>query len=1061
MADHDSRRSGNPAPGTEKSAELGLIVGIGASAGGLSAFTAFLKQMPADSGMAFVLVQHLSPDHKSALTELLGRTTTMPVIEAEDGGLVEANNVYVIPPNATLTIEDRRLSVVRPAPPRERRRPIDTFFSSLAEDQGENAVCIILSGTGSDGTIGLKEIKESGGFALAQAEFDHEAMSGMPQSAASTGLVDEVMQVEAMPEKILAYKRHLAAMSGRKDAGGTRQDMAEHLKAIERLLRGKTGHDFSGYKESTVTRRIQRRMQVLQIGDVPEYIARLTKEPDQIGLLFRDLLIGVTKFFRDPDAFAVLEKTVIPKLLENKGAGDQVRIWVAGCATGEEVYSIAFLMREALERSVAQPKVQIFGTDIDDAAVAVARAGRYRKTTGISPERLERWFAEDGEEYCPVKDVREMCVFSTHSVVKDPPFSRLDLVSCRNLLIYMNSDLQDRVLRTFHYALKADGVLFLGPSEGVTRSVKFFTPLDKKHRIFQRKSDAPPGRSEILPPSAVQYAEPRAFVAAATPIQEDRIERIARRVLEKFSPAYVVVNERDEILRFSGSEVGRYLEPAAGIASLNLFGLLKKPLRAVVREAMGAAHASAEPALRDGVILRIDGRPQAVSVIAAQASEGKASAKLYVIAFRPTEMPGVEAKVANGGTNATVEALEHELHTTKVQLQSSIDELEIANEEMRSATEEYQSVNEELQSSNEELETAKEEMQSVNEELQTVNTEMQGKNEMLMRANSDLKNLLDSTEIATIFLDNDLRIKNFTPGMVEIFHLRESDRGRPVTDIVSQLNYADLRLDVRKVLRNLAVTEKEVRVADNGMTFIMRIRPYRTVDNVIDGVVITFMDISRHKKAEDYRALLMGELDHRVKNILAIVSAVITQTLRKSASPTDFATAMEGRISAISRAHSLLTQTGGKDEASLRDLIATELAPYDHRENRPRMAGPDIALTPQAGLTLGMAIHELASNAVKFGSLSAPDGRLSVEWSIVAGTPESVLKLVWSESGGPAVQKPSRTGFGSTLIVRSLTQEFGGKVDRDFAVTGLICTIDIPLAAEVGRLRTKEKEEGQ
>ena len=464
----------------------GLVIGIGASAGGLNAFRAFFENMPADSGMVFVLVQHLSPDHKSMLTDLIGKATAMPVIEAENNMLAAANTVYVIPPDATLTFKDRVLLVSTPAPPRERRRPIDTFFHSLAEDQGENAVCIVLSGTGSDGALGLTKIKELGGLTLAQADFDSTAMSGMPQSATATGFVDEVIPVEHMPARLLEHQRHLNTVASRKDGDGTRLDAAEHLTKISALLRGKLGHDFSQYKEKTLIRRIQRRMQVLQIDDVPAYIAHLRTEPVQLDLLFRELLIGVTQFFRDADAFAALRATVIQRLGENTDVDGEIRIWVPGCATGEEAYSIAVLVKEAMVQRSAAPKIQIFGTDIDDRAIAFARAGRYRKTTGLSPERLKRWFSEDGDQWCPVKEIREMCVFSLHSVVKDPPFSKLDLISCRNVFIYLNTDLQDRVLRTFHYALKPDGVLFLGPSESVTRQAKLFADTDKKHRIFLR-----------------------------------------------------------------------------------------------------------------------------------------------------------------------------------------------------------------------------------------------------------------------------------------------------------------------------------------------------------------------------------------------------------------------------------------------------------------------------------------------------------------------------------------------------------------------------------------------
>lgn len=1168
----------------EKPPESGLIVGIGASAGGLSAFRSFLENMPTDSGMAFVLVQHLAPDHVSALADLLGKATAMRVVDAKDGAAVAANIVYVIPPNATLRIHGRKLVITQPAPPRDQRRPIDTFFSSLAEDQGENAVCIVLSGTGSDGTQGLKTIKEYGGFAMAQAETDHTAMVGMPHSAVSTGLVDEVLPVEIMPKRLMEYKSHLTGVRARKDGDGARRDLSGHLMTISGLLRSKVGHDFSGYKENTMTRRIQRRMQVLQIDEVPAYIARLRDDPAQIDLLFRDLLVGVTQFFRDPAVFEALEKLAIPKMLEGKGDNGLLRIWVPGCATGEEVYSIAILVKEALERCKRSLNVQIFGTDIDEAAITFARAGRYRKTAGVSPERLERWFAEDGEDFCLAKNVREMCVFSTHSVVKDPPFSKLDLISCRNLLIYMNTEFQDRAMRSFHYALKPGGVMLLGPSEGATRFSHAFTTLDKKHRLYQRH-DTEVALPDLSSSAGTRTAAPHPAATANAPLSEDRIDRNARRALEKFSPVFVVANERDEILRFSGSEVGHYLEPSSGTASLSLFALLRKALRPIVRDAVHAVRNTQKTVVHEGVLLRVDGKDRSVTVIAAPLAQHG----LCVIAFRDADIADASPKDGaqpHNAANADFMALEHELHTTKAQLQATIDELETINEEMKSAGEEYQSVNEELQSSNEELETAKEEMQSVNEELQTINAEIANKNTMLSRANSDLKNLLDSTEIATIFLDNDLRIKNFTPGMTEIFHLRDSDRGRPVTEIVSQLNYADLRKDVRNVLRNLSIVEREVRLSDEEMTFIMRIRPYRTVDNVIDGVVITFLDISDHKRVEmavqasesRYRALfdaidegfciiekvktgpgkpsdfryvaanpafakqsgigdvvgktmreafpgeaqewfdiydtvvktgevirfqrrletqnrllelfafpleemnhrqlgvifsdiseqenseryadlLMGELDHRVKNILAIISAVISQTLRRNLSPDAFAAAIEGRVAAVARTHNLMSQAGGTGETLLSDIINTELAPYAYGENKLSVAGPAIALAPKAGLTWALSIHELTTNAVKYGALSAGEGRLTVSWKIVAGEQNDTLNFAWIEEGGPAVQPPTHVGFGTTLIDRGLRLEFDAKVNREFPASGMRCTIDIPLLEEVGLQLSRKKGE--
>jgi len=1170
---------------SDKTRDGGLIVGIGASAGGLNAFRAFFSAMPADSGMAFVLVQHLSPDHHSMLAEILGKVTAMMVVEAEDGMPVDADRVYVIPPDATLALKGRSLQVSRPAPPRESRRPIDTFFCSLAEDQGDNAICIVLAGTGSDGTIGLKMIKENGGLTLAQAEFDHTAMSGMPHSATATGLVDHVLPVEDMPAKLLEYRDYLLSVAGRKDGDGTRNDTAEHLATISALVRLKTGHDFSKYKEKTVTRRIQRRMQVLQADTVPAYIGRLRNDANEVELLFRELLIGVTQFFRDPEAFGALQEAAIVKLVQRNAAADPIRIWVPACSTGEEAYSLAILLREAMERQGADPRVQIFGTDIDDHAVTFARSGRYKKTVGLSAERLGRWFLEDHEDFCLIRQIREMCVFSVHNVIKDPPFSKLDLISCRNLMIYMDGDLQDRVLRTFHYALNRDGTLFLGPSEGVSRNGKLFTALNRKHHIFQRRDadGVMPGLS-----LAATALHPPAHLTGATapPSGIDRIDRNVRRAMAKYSPVYLVIDRHHNILRFSGGEAGRYLEPSAGAASLNLFSNLRRTLRPIVRAAMQTALDTNEPVIHGDVVIDIEEKIHTLRVIVEPISDGTEDG-LCVVAFREESLgaDGRAPAAASEAESAEVRAAEHELRTTRAQLQSTIDELETANEEMKSAAEEYQSVNEELQSSNEELETAKEEMQSINEELQTVNSELNAKNDLLLHLNSDLQNLLDSTQIATIFLDDQLRIKNFTPGMVNIFHLRDSDRGRPITEIVSMLVYDDLRRDGTKVLRELSVVERELRVQDGGPTFIMRIRPYRSVENVIDGVVMTFVDITERKQAdaalqasearfsaivnqatvgvaetdldgrfiltnaryreivgrsaeilqglrmqdithpddlqrntllfdnliregtpfeiecrylrpdgmavwvhnnlsalvdengrparglavtleigerkqaEEQTTLLLGELDHRVKNILAVVSAVVTQTLKTNSSPEGFADAIEGRVAAIARAHSMLTEHDGRAGASLHDLVLTEFEPYRDGHNIS-VEGVDIALKPQPGLSLAMAIHELASNAAKYGALSTPAGRLSVSWT-VGGAARDMLSFRWLETGGPPIAgPPAQRGFGTTLIERTLTHELDATVKQEFLSSGLRCAIDLPLTADIGEVRLSRRHRG-
>ncbi|HEV2506702.1 MAG TPA: chemotaxis protein CheB [Mesorhizobium sp.] len=1163
----------------ETSERPSLIVGIGASAGGLAAFTTFFQNLKPDSGMAFVLVQHLSPDHDSMLTEILSRSALIPVVDAQDGMLVEPDKVYVIPPDATLTIKDSRLLVIKPAPPRSDRRPIDTFFDSLAKDQGRNAVSIVLSGVGSDGALGLGAVKESGGLTIAQAESDHHAMPGMPQSAASTGLVDYVLQIEEIPAKLIEYRDHLALVANRKDGDGTRSDAVEHLATVLSVLRARTGHDFSRYKTKTVTRRVQRRMQVLQADTVPAYIDRLRQDPVEPELLFRELLIGVTEFFRDPDAFGSLS-AAIDAILERDADKQSLRVWVPACSTGEEVYSLAIAIRELLDKRGSSVQVQIFGTDIDDRSIDFARAGRYERIAGVTPARLQRWFYQDEGAYCPNRQVREMCVFSVHNVTKDPPFSKLDLISCRNLLIYMDAELQDRILQMFHYALKPGGLLFLGLSEGVSRHGSLFAAQDKAAHIFRRK-DGDVTVSALTMPAPSPGASTN-ITGEPGRGAGDRIDRAVRLALAKHSPVYFVVDRQNNIVRYSGGEVARYLEPSAGLANLSLLSNLRKSLRLTVRTALHSVVKTGQGQVIDNVSALIEGQQRLLSVIVEPVQEA-GSEGFCVVAFQEIRaaMPQPSQAGDESRQSPATLAAEQELRTVRAQLHAMISDLETTNEEMKSAAEEYQSVNEELQSTNEELQTSKEEMQSINEELQTVNAEMTAKNELLSNLNSDLQNLLESTQIATIFLDEDLRIKSFTPGMTEIFSLRNSDRGRPLTDIVSMLAYEDLQRDVAKVLRDLTVVERELDLYDRGASYTMRVRPYRSVERVIDGVVITFVDVTERKKAErakdeierrftaivnqaavgvaetdrtgrflltnaafqkisgrsaeglrqvrrfdlidtdnaddinaryeqaardsqpieleyslrradgttvwvhdsvsvlsdkeghagsiisvtleiderkraeERAALLLGELDHRVKNILAIVSSIVAQTLKSNLSPEAFTETIAGRITAITRAHSLLTRRGAASVGTLRDLIDTELNPYQDRDIQ--IAGPAIELTPKAGLSIAMAIHELASNAAKYGSLSAPRGRLSISWA-VAQDPVRRLRFAWIESGGPTIPgPPSKRGFGTTLIERSLGFEFEAVVERSFAASGVVCNIDMPFTSEIGELRSAER----
>ena len=1027
----------------------GLVVGVGASAGGLAAFKSFLANTPADTGMTFILVQHLDPHHRSLLVELLGAGARIPVVEAADGVAIRKDCVFVIPPDATLTINDGILRVVSPAPPRESRRPIDTFFSSLAEDCRDRAVGIVLSGVGSDGALGVRRIKEHGGLTLAQAEFNHVAQGGMPRSAADTGMVDHVVPVEVMPALLVDHQRHLGAVGEYKDGNGARKDMGQHLAAITGLLRAGTGHDFSGYKESTLSRRVQRRMQVLHIDDVLSYIERLKAERGELQALFHDLLIGVTQFFRDPDAFEALKSAVLVPLISSKAAGEPIRIWVPGCATGEEVYSIAILLSECLTDShrAQSNGIKIFGTDIDDGAIAIARSGSYRQpVTGVSPERLERWFVKEGNDYRLRPEIRQLCAFSVHSLVKDPPFSRLDLISCRNVLIYLDKELQDRAVQTCHYALNPGGLLFLGGSERIARHARHFAIVDDKHRIFQRSDTG-----EVSLP----FPKPSATALAPMPLprptraDEDRIDKSVRRVMEQYAPAHFVIDRQHQIVRFSGSEARHYLEPSPGIANLNLFSLLQKTLRPAVRAAVEQAFTARKAVVNSDLTIQIDGKSRALMLIVEPILSNGAS-NLCVVAFRDTSQfvraAAPEAAPATGAASAP--GLEEELRATKAQLQAATDQLEAYIEDMKSTTEDYQAVTEELQSSNEELETAKEELQSINEELQTINGELQSKNDAMERLNNDLKNLLDSTQIATVFLDEALCVKHYTPAMAELFPLREADRGRPITDVVSQLAYDELRADVQDVQRSLRVVERELDRKGGAASFLMRIRPYRTIQDVVDGVVITFTDITDNKRAQRTKELFIDELQHRTRNLLAVVQSISDTTLAQAGSLADYGAEFNDRLKALARVQGLLSRGDGR-ALTLRELVQGELAAIGITAGGERIVvdGPPVTPSHQAMQLLALALHELATNALKHGALKNSRGRVDVRWQMLDPMDTPRLELTWVESGieldRPKASSLGR-GFGRELLEHALPYQLDATTKLDLSQDGIRFSAVIP-----------------
>lgn len=844
------------------------IVGIGASAGGLSAFEEFFSGMPADAdpGMAFVLVQHLAPDHKSILTELIRRYTRMQVYEVEDGMVVHPNCAYIIPPNHDMALINGKLQLLEPSAPRGQRLPIDFFFKSLAQDQHERAIGIVLSGTGSDGSIGVRAIKGEGGIVMAQTPSTTE-FDGMPRNAITTGVVDYTLTPREMPAKLIAYTNSLhTGLAKQNVVTSPVNEIA--LNKIFILLRSQTSHDFSNYKPSTIHRRIERRMAVHQIDTMDKYVNYLQQTPVEVDALFKDMLIGVTSFFRDPEAFRILEEQVIPKLFAGKPDGGMVRVWLPGCSTGEEAYSLAILLAEYKELIKKHFMIQVFATDIDSHSIAVARAGLYPLTIAaeVSPERLSRYFTVEfgNGGYRIQKNIQEMLVFSEQNLIKNPPFSKLDLISCRNLMIYLDAKLQKKLIPLFHYALNSGGYLFLGTSETVGEFNDLFSVVDRKAKLYQRKYDSQGVRQNdirnILPTIAMLDAAPqqRYNVKQATVDKRSYQEITEQALLQHITPAAVLVNVKGDILYIHG-RTGAFLEPAQGEQGIS--NVLKMAREGLRRELTTALHKSSNTMISSsGTRLRVSLNDTVTEVNfrikPLKSTHSTADGdQLYLVVFEEAPLiPDSKTKTSETdipAENGEIAALKQELQAKEEYLLTANEELETTNEELKSANEEMQSVNEELQSTNEELETSKEELQSVNEELTTVNSELQTKLYDPSQAYNDMNNLLAGTNIATVFVDQKLRILRFTPSASQIINLIMSDMGRSVGHIVSNLvGYNTLIEDTQHVLETRIPKEIEVRTTD-GMWFTLRIQPYRTLENVIEGAVITFMDITEIVKTRE------------------------------------------------------------------------------------------------------------------------------------------------------------------------------------------------------------------
>ena len=1149
------------------------VVGIGTSAGGIKALQSFFEALPPGARrMAYVVVVHLDPTHQSELPAILATRTTMPVVQVDRRMSLEPGRVYVIAPDRRLQIADHEIASIGFDEPRGQRAPIDLFFRSLAEQRGDG-FAIILTGAGADGSVGVKAVKEAGGLILVQDPSEAEYPS-MPRSAIATGVADFVLPVREIAiqlEPLLDSKQHLQS----EVLAATDDEVVRRLLGH---LRARTGHDFSRYKRSTILRRVARRMQVHRMENLEDYLEYFRENVEEVQALFADLLISVTTFFRDGAAFEALSRKVIPTLFEGKSHGEHIRVWVPGCATGEEAYSIAILLIEESSRRDIRPQLQVFASDLDTGALATAREGLFPAAIAadVSEERLRRFFERDGDHYRIKREVRDILLFAMHSLLKDPPFSRVDMISCRNLLIYLDRELQQQACATFAYALLPGGFLFVGSSENADHPAGLFHAVDRDARIFRssdRKSDRLTLPKLMVNPTIHETVNVR-HPARSSPSLDASLHA---RALEEAAPPSVLVNEAYGIVHLS-ENAGRYIQPSRGPLTSDVIEMVRPELRLHLRTALHRVFDLKQGVLTLPVGVAFNGVARQV-YLQVRPIRHEDNPPLALVMF----IEGDEIQTGQKQDDAqrqlpdangeTLRQLHEELHATRGRLKANMEEYEATNEELRAANEELQSISEEYRSTAEELETSKEELQSVNEELQTVNNELKLKLEGVSRAHSDLQNLITATDVGTLFLDTALHIKRFTPRVSDLFNITSSDEGRPITDFTHRLKYARLAEDANRILSELGSLEHEVE-SESGRWYLMRIRPYRTVHDKIDGVVVTFVDVTARRKAEadlresetrlqlareaaslgvlDYNAitdqmwwddrarqfwgmspdvdldlrglwnairpediekvrhavsealdpagrgtidcefrvradssspehwirmngktffegtrrdrraarlvstvqdvserkqweinqkLLLGELAHRVKNMLSVVQAMARQTLRGGADEGSLAN-FESRLRALAAAHDLLMASDWKG-ASLAGLIKHQMAVHLSADGQQlTSAGPDVNLPPGLSTSFGILIHELATNALKYGSLSDPQGMVNLTWTVPARNGKPVLLFRWEEKNGPRIAKPEWAGFGSYLIEHGLPE---ASVKREFLPGGLICTIELPL----------------
>lgn len=1160
------------------------IVGIGASAGGFEALKTMVSETAQHTGAAYVIVQHLSPDQKSILHELLQGHTELPVAQIMDGEAIEPDRFYVVPPGTVAGIEDNRLRLVERDTHDALHRPIDTFFKSLADARGRDAYCVVLSGTGSDGSSGLKEVKAAGGFALVQ-ESKGARFPGMPDSAVATGLVDFILPVEKIAGRLDEIMQHRHQLNRSDEQATLKKAIEEALPRFADRLKEVAGNDFSDYKPGTLVRRIERRMTVLRLTDVERFLKILGDEKEA-QLLAQEFLIGVTQFFRDPDAFDALRDKVIKPLLET--AEDAIRVWVPGCSTGEEAYSLAMLLIEEMDARDDRRVLQVFGTDIDTPSLVAARYGVYSASAveKLSEERRERFFQIENGQYRADPKLREICVFAPHNLLQDPPFSRLDLISCRNLLIYLSANLQRQVIPRFHFSLRERGHLFLGPSESLAGEDELFHVVDKTRRIFRRNPDAKTSYSALLDaprrPKRMPQDEHPFTAQADIALDLSREASVEREFLREYATPFALLSRTGEVLYLSQKMTG-LVRPTQGTPSTMIDAYLTSELRLPVRTALSEADKTGEPMRIENVVASQNNARRLFDV-----EVGPSGSEFILVLNEVRAVDAADLGDAVGQReSADRTILETENIKLRKQLAATMQEYETSGQELKSTNEELMSMNEELQSSNEELETSREELQSINEELETVNAELQENNRLMTRANSDLKNLFESTDLAVLFLDREFCVRNFTPSTVALFGIRPRDIGRPISDLSSRIDYPDLEADAHRVDETLQSFEREVKIKASGEVFLLRIKPYRTTDNRLDGYVLSFVDISERKRYEetlkrnerdmarqyaelenlydttpvglaligsdykwervnesladingfsvdehighsieellpeladklsdackkvmttgepllgieiegetraapgetrnwigdyypvwqddgvfavgvcvrevtdqarmmeriqnqnDHQRLLLGELQHRVKNTLATISSISKLLLKGVDDAAEYQARLEDRLGAIARTHDLLTDADWST-ARFSEIIRNEAEPYQQVDHdRIRMTGPDLELSAREALSLGMAMHELTTNAAKYGALSVDGGHIVVGTKHDSSGGADQARIVWREYNGPAITSPpDHKGFGSLVIERVLKSDLSAEIVVEYNEDGLCFQVDFEL----------------